>query len=218
MIIIKTANVILMTVVGYSDLPEDRSSVLLLGVTKLQTSPLPTRRPSSLPAAVDTDQSNNLSSGQSARSSCSPRIIITHTSQRCNANNVVTNKKHLFNDAWDDELLVGGDFPTTNGKITPPLCNSPERVGWCLMDKSVDSIGTCSLDAEASIDVPGRTCVLQISSELVDISNFDSAGSLRECNHDDILPDNTKSIELKSFSLNLESFRMGVRILNNFSG
>lgn len=174
MILIKTANVILMTVVGYSDLPEDRSSVLLLGVTKLQTSPLPTRRPSSLPVAVDTtDQSNNISSGhQSARSSCSPRIIITHTSQRCNANNVVTNKKHSLHDTWDDELLVGGDFPTTNGKITPPLCNSLERVGSCLMDKSVESIGTCSLDVEASVDVAGRDCVLQISSELVENFQF----------------------------------------------
>lgn len=176
-IIIKTANVILMTVVGCSDLPEDRSSVLLLGVTKLQTSPIPTRRPSSLPVAVDADQSN-INSGQSPRSSCSPRIIITHTSQKCNANNVVTNKKHSLNDIWDDELLVGGDYPTTNGEITPLIGNTPERVSSSLMDKSVESIGTCSLDVEASVDVAGRDCV-RISNKLIEITNFGITVDLR---------------------------------------
>lgn len=156
---IKNDDVILMTVVGCSDLPEDRSSVLLLGVTKLQTSPVPTRRPSSFHVAVDSDQSNHINSGQSTRSSCYPRIIINHNSQRCNANNIVTNQKlssSSSDDVFNDKLAINGDSPTTNGKITSVFCNSSVEIGHSIMDKSVDSIGTCSLDMDASVDVPGR--------------------------------------------------------------
>lgn len=162
-----------MVVVGCSDLPEDHSSVLLLGVNKLQTSPVPCRRPFSLPAAIDTGNQYNFSnSEQSTRSSCSPRIIITdNSSQECNANNIVTNQELSIHDAWDDELSVDGDSPAINVKITHPFFNSADLIGHPLMDKSMDSIGTCSLDVEVSVDVPGRFCVVLYYRRLTFSSN-----------------------------------------------
>ncbi|KAK9722054.1 hypothetical protein QE152_g19878 [Popillia japonica] len=64
-----------------SDLPKDRSTVLLLGVTRIPTSPTPARRPCSLPlAAPPTDSRPPLSTRRRSSSSSRKRNTASRSS------------------------------------------------------------------------------------------------------------------------------------------
>ncbi|XP_015836693.2 uncharacterized protein vlc isoform X1 [Tribolium castaneum] len=148
-----------------SDLPEDRSTVLLLGVTRIPTSPLPARRPCTLP--LDPSQtleisSQKSSSAQSRRTSFSTRRRHTRSSSikrrpgddsKCSSSSWENPNDH------DDELTS----PSSNCVSGYENAASTTET---VMDRSVDSIGTCSLDVEASAD-------------LSDWSEASSGGTLR---------------------------------------
>ncbi|XP_044746759.1 uncharacterized protein LOC123308239 [Coccinella septempunctata] len=140
-----------------SDLPQDCSSVLLLGVTRIPTSPVPARRPCSLPL-----NSTNLHLPESPhlrRNSVSKRrTLVRKKSSLKKRDQDVPLRQPLTARVID----TGPDTPCSSGSATPTPGstaatppeprNSDERTPEAVMDKSVDSIGSCSIDMEASVD------------------------------------------------------------------
>lgn len=180
-----------------SDLPEERSTVLLLGVTRIPTSPVPLRRPCSLPTSAATNVNGDHYFGgevgvsrQSHRSSVSdsknivlvrrnsslkksgggggigsggrkfqvPAINIHHVdiirsqvsfpAKGCS--------EYSYRRSSPHNSQTGEDFKTPKASpasrciaVNAMSTTAPNDV----MEKSVDSIGTCSLDVEASIDL-----------------------------------------------------------------
>ncbi|KAL3285539.1 hypothetical protein HHI36_000070 [Cryptolaemus montrouzieri] len=138
-----------------SDLPQDCSSVLLLGVTRIPTSPVPARRPCSLPLTL----SNTIQPG-------SPQIVTNRRSlvrrksslKKRDRDGVLgkPSKACVSNNADDEQCSSGSATPTPGSTAAIPLNSSNEKTPEAGMDRSVDSIGSCSLDMEASVDAAGR--------------------------------------------------------------
>ncbi|KAB0803276.1 hypothetical protein PPYR_00246 [Photinus pyralis] len=158
-----------------SDLPDDRSTVLLLGVTRIPTTPTAARRPCSLPLATTHYVSqNNPIVQHKSRKNCQSRrqhslrsnpnaSLRKHTSPS-GASQIETVKshRHVITKSpkySNSESNTARCSVSSDDDITPTntLTNSSEFVPDSKMDRSVDSIGTCSLDADVSIDLSDRS-------------------------------------------------------------
>ncbi|GJQ66347.1 vlc [Trypoxylus dichotomus] len=146
-----------------NDLPEDRSSVLLLGVTRIPTSPTPARRPCSLPlAAPPTDSRPPLSasrrrscSSSRKRNAASRSSTLKQTKPETSIPCVVISPSHIT----DSRDTAGNAIGSSSQQGTPSNSDSNGDSPSTVMDQSVDSIGTCSLDVEASVESSGRWCL-----------------------------------------------------------
>ncbi|KAJ8937299.1 hypothetical protein NQ314_011938, partial [Rhamnusium bicolor] len=163
--------------VGCSDLPEERSTVLLLGVTRIPTTPLPARRPCSLPLAPNNSRITQGEIPQIRRNSLSStrRSVVRRNSSKkregrhcqvptLNVSSVDDHRvKSSSRRCSDSRESPASDL----GSVTPSNCVSHDSSSAALMmERSVDSIGACSLDVEAS-------------AELSDWSEISSVGTLR---------------------------------------
>ncbi|KAJ3648752.1 hypothetical protein Zmor_020530 [Zophobas morio] len=149
-----------------SDLPEDRSTVLLLGVTRIPTSPLPARRPCTLPLDPNPPLSP-LPADASQKSSAQARRTSFSTRRQQVARRSSSVKRRTENVESSDDLGKCSREYSADATVTPSNCAScNENASETVMDRSVDSIGTCSLDVEASAD-------------LSDWSEASSGGTLR---------------------------------------
>ncbi|XP_060521790.1 uncharacterized protein LOC132699207 isoform X2 [Cylas formicarius] len=156
-----------------SDLPEDRSPVILLGVTRLSpaSSPLRTRRPFSLPlalGAVSNCSKNSQVRRNSSVSSDNSRRRPYVSKRRANNNGDCRPRSA-------PHQIVPVETPEPSPEIRPSaaaknVIGTPLNVAATFpvpaMDTSVDSIGACSLDMEASV-------------EMSDWSEVSSDGTLR---------------------------------------
>ncbi|XP_056634161.1 uncharacterized protein LOC130443505 isoform X1 [Diorhabda sublineata] len=169
-----------------SDLPEERSTVLLLGVTRIPTSPLPHRRPCSLPAST---APNVNGSGGASRQSHSKKIApvrrnsslkksgggvgvgISSGGRKIQVPSIDVHRADIIRsqvsvpaEACTENSYRRSSFNSQTVEDTETPKASP--VSRCaavnltsaptpndVMEKSIDSIGTCSLDAEASVDL-----------------------------------------------------------------
>ncbi|RZC36101.1 hypothetical protein BDFB_003307, partial [Asbolus verrucosus] len=139
------------------DLPEDRSTVLLLGVTRIPTSPVPARRPCTLP--LDPNLPESPPPDNSQKSSAQARRT-SFSSRRQFARRTSSVKRRIERiDGSDDLGKWSGENPV-GATITPSNCAScNENASETVMDRSVDSIGTCSLDVEASAELSEQSFV-----------------------------------------------------------
>ncbi|CAG9821659.1 unnamed protein product [Phaedon cochleariae] len=149
-----------------SDLPDDRTTVLLLGVTRIPTSPLASRRPFP-PASGALTARRNSSRGADKKGVV---VVRRHSSKKTEGRDRVQvrnpashhqqqNVAEAPSNGLPDKCAEGA---TDTGKSSDGV----EKI-QVAMEKSVDSIGTCSLDLERSVD---------LSSDLSEIS---STGTLR---------------------------------------
>ncbi|KAF5307473.1 hypothetical protein FQR65_LT06828 [Abscondita terminalis] len=158
---------------GYSDIPDDRSSVLLLGVTRIPTTPTAARRPSSLPLGTTPffPHNNPIAQHKSRKNYPSRRNTLTrqHSLKQRDNNfipgtsqkDIAKNKRELRSrsstlsssesnsTSSDQKCFVNSNDVTPTNSFT----NSSEFTSGPTMDRSVDSIGACSLDADVSADV-----------------------------------------------------------------
>lgn len=141
-----------------SDLPEDCSTVLLLGVTRIPTSPLPPRRPTSLPHNKQPPESPKPNRGGAFKNR---RALVRRNSSK-KWRNIETqdilpcsrNVPDILCAPSGSDDSVAPPEPCTN---PPTKISNESYVGTTVMDRSVDSIGTCSLDIDASIIIPDLT-------------------------------------------------------------
>lgn len=185
---------------GRSDLPDDRSTVLLLGVTRIPTTPTAARRPCSLPLSTTTHsfnpvphQNNSVIKKNSFASRHYKGAIVRRNSsgsrkerhnqaggssyaQNNNSSNTCNNNKRVIFDSSQNSSTdlnsttaspdLDVNSSSTSDKrcsssvsgseeITPSNVNTSDFTPGPMMDRSVDSIGACSLDADASVDLTG---------------------------------------------------------------
>ncbi|KAK4884160.1 hypothetical protein RN001_000431 [Aquatica leii] len=168
-----------------SDIPDDRSSVLLLGVTRIPTTPTAARRPCSLPLGTTPffPQNNPIAQHKSRKNYPSRRNTLTRQhslKQRGNNFTPSTSQKEIkikrelrsrsstlsssesISTSCDQKCFSDSNDITPTNSYT----NSSEFTPGPTMDRSVDSIGACSLDAD-------------VSADLTDWSEQSSVGTLR---------------------------------------
>ncbi|XP_045483185.1 uncharacterized protein LOC123688625 isoform X2 [Harmonia axyridis] len=131
-----------------SDLPQDCSSVLLLGVTRIPTSPVPARRPCPISPNPPLDANSPIlrrSSVSKRRSLVRKKSSIKKRDQEVPLRQPLTAR------------VVDNDTPCAAAVSTTPTpgstaANPPDDRAPAMMEKSVDSIGSCSIDMEASVE------------------------------------------------------------------
>ncbi|XP_044265366.1 uncharacterized protein LOC123011795 [Tribolium madens] len=155
-----------------SDLPEDRSTVLLLGVTRIPTSPLPARRPCTLPLDPNLTLSStpSVESNSQKSSTAQSRRTSFSTRRRQTKSSSIKRRPEKSDDSTGKCSSSSWENPNDDDELTSPSSNcvsgNENAFTETVMDRSVDSIGTCSLDVEASAD-------------LSDWSEASSGGTLR---------------------------------------
>ncbi|XP_074032529.1 disks large-associated protein 2 isoform X2 [Leptinotarsa decemlineata] len=164
-----------------SDLPEERSTVLLLGVTRIPTTPAAARRPCLLPtvpAVVGGRLHRRNSSGAGSRkgglvrrNSSRKTADCRHLQQVQPADDASTPETPTPTPSPSSGRCTERSSPTILAATPPVKCVAIVSDVWKplvadAMERSVDSIGTCSLDVDASAD-------------LSDWSDISSSGTLR---------------------------------------
>ena len=154
-----------------SDLPEERSTVLLLGVTRIPPSPKAPRRPCSLPIGDPPPCRPASRRGPSSIRRGTPRpqtsfCLFTSPSLPLDRRDTPKEEEGHASAAGSDSVplpacLAEGGGGTVSGRRGPPThCGPGERLPsdeqLTAMDRSVDSIGSCSLDVDASAEYAGR--------------------------------------------------------------
>lgn len=129
-------------------MPEDHSTVLLIGITKLPTSPSPIRRPYSLPLdriQLQLPDFNNTHASKSVPNASEESTKLREANIECNGENVKV---------VNESQLCGEQNKNNNFSIKQYKANNKSTA--VIMDQSVDSIGNCSLDVEVSAEITGR--------------------------------------------------------------
>ncbi|KAG5894782.1 hypothetical protein JTB14_005218 [Gonioctena quinquepunctata] len=144
-----------------SDLPADRSTVLLLGVTRIPTSPVAVRRPCPLsltPAAAAggrLQRRNSSGAGKKAG-----QIVRRNSSRKADGKRhqqvpvveIVASVCETPTPTPSPSSERCGDRSSSSANL-PPSRSVP--TSFDAMERSVDSIGTCSLDVDASAELSG---------------------------------------------------------------
>nr|XP_023025942.1 uncharacterized protein LOC111513950 [Leptinotarsa decemlineata] len=151
-----------------SDLPEERSTVLLLGVTRIPTTPAAARRPCLLPtvpAVVGGRLHRRNSSGAGSRkgglvrrNSSRKTADCRHLQQVQPADDASTPETPTPTPSPSSGRCTERSSPTILAATPPVKCVAIVSDVWKplvadAMERSVDSIGTCSLDVDASADL-----------------------------------------------------------------
>lgn len=121
--------------------------MLLLGVTRIPTSPTPVRRPCSLPLTATTQLlpfTPNLNPNPNPNPDRSTDPVL------------VQEQAGVCGSSSSSNPTTTTTVTSSSATVTPRSHVSPDsRRAPLLMDQSVDSIGTCSLDVDASYELQG---------------------------------------------------------------